>query len=434
MSPSRLRKTMLLVAVPASALAGALLAGQLQQSATTVQATTVQANADTTLTQVSSELPGAMLLAQATPTSQLNRTVMSPTCQGCHASNPKVPIKGARLGYNHSGHALNGNSWYANGDGCQQCHTHEGFVDFTKNGKLTTAFIANPSQPGCMTCHQPHETGNMGLRVTKAVTLTNKKTFDGGKGNLCASCHQSRSDVAKGVPTEAQPAARVGPRSAAHHGPQADMMVGTNAYEFAGKTYSSGDHYGEIDNTCVTCHMGLPKGRYGLSAAIGGHGMNMAADVHENEVLNTAGCVSCHKDIKTADSKRAWSKAGGAGVTWVPSSKIYAITAEADYDQDGTKEYMQDEVQGLMDRLVNQQGTGAMQKNVPFFDAKGAYIGDKAAAGTTYTRDQMGALYNYRFVLEDRSRGIHNTTYTIQLLIDSLAALDPTFNASARPK
>ena len=111
--------------------------------------------------------------------------------------------------------------------------------------------------------------------------------------------------------------------------------------------------------------MGLPKGRYGLSAAIGGHGMNMAADVHENEVLNTAGCVSCHKDIKTADSKRAWSKAGGAGVTWVPSSKIYAITAEADYDQDGTKEYMQDEVQGLMDRLVNQQGTGAMQKNVP---------------------------------------------------------------------
>ena len=86
MSPSRLRKTMLLVAVPASALAGALLAGQLQQSATTVQAITVQANADTTLTRVSSELPGAMLLAQATPTSQLNRTVT--TCQGCHASNP----------------------------------------------------------------------------------------------------------------------------------------------------------------------------------------------------------------------------------------------------------------------------------------------------------------------------------------------------------
>lgn len=208
---------MLLVAVPASALAGALLAGQLQHSATTVQATTMQANPDTTLTQVSTELPGAMLLAQASPTSQMNRTVMSPTCQGCHASNPATPIKGARLGYNHSGHALNGNSWYANGDGCQQCHTHEGFVDFAKNGKLTTAFIANPLQPGCMTCHQPHETGNMSLRTTKAVTLTNKKVFDAGKGNLCASCHQSRSDVTTVV--KDLDAKAVGGRLGPHHGP-----------------------------------------------------------------------------------------------------------------------------------------------------------------------------------------------------------------------
>lgn len=210
------------------------------------------------------------------------------------------------------------------------------------------------------------------------------------------------------------------------------MLAGTNAYQYPGKEYSSSEHYNEIDDSCVTCHMGLPKGRYGLTAAIGGHGMNMAGDVHESEVLNTAGCVSCHKDIKTADSKAAWNKMGGLGVTWVEKSKVYAITAEADYDQDGTKEYVQDEVQGLVDRLVNREGTGAMQKAVAFYDAKGAYIGDKAT--TKYTAAQVGALYNYRYILEDRSRGIHNVYYTVQLLTDSIAALDPTFNTSARPK
>jgi hypothetical protein len=44
----------------------------------------------------------------------------------------------------------------------------------------------------------------------------------------------------------------------------------------------------------------------------------------------------------------------------------------------------------------------------------------------------MAALYNYKFVLEDRSRGMHNAPYTIQILYDSLKALDPGFDTSAR--
>jgi hypothetical protein len=48
--------------------------------------------------------------------------------------------------------------------------------------------------------------------------------------------------------------------------------------------------------------------------------------------------------------------------------------------------------------------------------------------------EELGALYNYKFVLEDRSRGIHNATYTIQILYDSLETLDPKFDSSKRPK
>ena len=44
----------------------------------------------------------------------------------------------------------------------------------------------------------------------------------------------------------------------------------------------------------------------------------------------------------------------------------------------------------------------------------------------------MAALWNYKFVAEDRSRGIHNAPYTIQLLYDSIESLDPSFNVSKR--
>ena len=45
---------------------------------------------------------------------------------------------------------------------------------------------------------------------------------------------------------------------------------------------------------------------------------------------------------------------------------------------------------------------------------------------------EMAALYNYKYVLEDRSRGMHNAPYTIQILYDSLETLDPGFDTSKR--
>lgn len=56
----------------------------------------------------------------------------------------------------------------------------------------------------------------------------------------------------------------------AHHGPQADMLTGTNAYDFPGKKYSKSAHAVLPKAECVTCHMTLPNGRYSLSPAIGG--------------------------------------------------------------------------------------------------------------------------------------------------------------------
>lgn len=374
-------------------------------------------------------------------------------CMSCHGSTgAKNSFLGARHGYEVSGHAIHGNSRYANAEGCQRCHTHEGYLQYVEMGFDTAKFdafalppkgadgktppmpfIPYPSQPGCFTCHDPHTTGDFGLRTqkvnpaTKAVTnqkitLYNKAVYDGGAGNLCASCHQARGDAKAAIPASK---GTLSPRVVQHHGPEADMLAGTNGWEFAGKKYATSPHYSVVTDTCVTCHMAQPKGRYGFSPKVGGHAFTVAGDVHEAEVANVRVCVDCHKDIKTVAAKKY------IDTGFVLRDTVYfTIKAKADYDGDGTVEYVQAEIQGLLDRLVNKNGTGAMQTTAnPMFTLAGKFANSKA----TYTNDQIGAYANFLYVIEDKSLGIHNTTYAIQLLYDSIQALDPKFDVSKRP-
>ena len=82
------------------------------------------------------------------------------SCVDCHSStSPKYPLLGAAEGYEHSGHDRGfeneeRNSYYANGAGCQRCHTNEGFIEYVETGSVDSeAFVEYPSQPGCFSCH-----------------------------------------------------------------------------------------------------------------------------------------------------------------------------------------------------------------------------------------------------------------------------------------
>jgi cytochrome c553 len=375
-------------------------------------------------------------------------------CMDCHASTgPKYPLFGAKLGYEVSGHKKLGDARYANAGGCQRCHTNEGYIEYVQMGFDTkkydafavpptpsggTApaqpFIAYPSQPGCFSCHDPHTTGDFVLRtqtvdkVTKAVTnqkitLYNGVVYDGGTGNQCASCHQARGNV---MTATASLKGIISSRGTSHHGPEADMLVGTNGYEFAGKTYGSSPHSKVIENTCVTCHMEQPSARYGFSPEVGGHAFTVVGEVHEAPVGNLNNCLACHKDMKSIAAKKYINTA----ITTLRDSVYFTIKAKADYDLDGTVEFVQQEVQGLMDRLVNTKGTGVMQTMAnPMFKPDGTSVASKVA----YTTDQLGAYANLLYVIEDKSIGVHNATYTVQLLMDSIQAIDPKFDVSNRP-
>ena len=114
----------------------------------------------------------------------------------------------------------------------------------------------------------------------------------------------------------------------------------------------------------------------------------------------------------------------------VKGTHYFDKNAAQDYDGDGKVETVQEEVQGLLEKFVNDKGSGFFQTmKEPMYDAKGKFINTK----TQYPVETVAALYNYKFVLEDRSNGVHNMTYAVQILMDSLKALDKNFDDSKRP-
>lgn len=334
-------------------------------------------------------------------------------CADCHGSETKYPVRGARTQYLTSGHRMIGNASYANSDDCQGCHTNEGFIEYAKKGKVDTKkAVSNPSEIGCFTCHAPHETGNFSLRRMTKVTLANGAVFDREKGNLCANCHRARRTPKEEVKPRNIPTASWG----AHHGPQADMLLGTNAYEFPGKKYSKSAHAMLPKADCVTCHMAQPRGRYSLSPTVGGHSFKVEGEVHEEPKVNVAGCLNsgCHIEMKQVKGK-----------------PLFDRKPAADYDGDGKVETIQEEIEGLYERLINSRGSGLLQTmKDPPYDAKGKFVNNK----TQYPLEAVAALYNYKFVQEDRSKGIHNTAYAVQILMDSIKALDNSFDDSKRPQ
>lgn len=266
----------------------------------------------------------------------------------------------------------------ASSQACEQCHTHEGFV---ANLDGMAASGDDFTHIKCFTCHAPHSNGNLTLRVTTPVTLLNGATFALGEGEMCASCHHSRADVRSFITASTNVSnTHWGP----HHSVQGDMLVGTNAYEFEGYTYESSPHSTAATNGCVTCHM-APKGVW---ANVGGHTWNMADEVADKENVSACAQSGCHE--------------ASAFTSFDP-----VFPASSDYDWDGTSEGVQTEIQGLLDSL-----------GIVLTDA--GLLADGSPVVGTYAADSAGALFNYIFVEEDRSMGIHNTQYAVGLLQSSI--------------
>lgn len=301
-------------------------------------------------------------------------------CFDCHNGQ----LDQAQGEWANSVHASGNYIDYTNrgGTDCTRCHNQDGYISYLETGTLPNEPFENVKAIGCFTCHNPHVNGDLSIRHVAAVTLANGDMFDHGQGNQCASCHMSRlsadDDIVPGVSTSTH----WGP----HHGPQGDMINGSNGWEFPGEGYTiaSSPHALVVRDACVGCHMGNPTTHVGYM--LGGHSWNMTIEGSSEELSGLCADASCHGSA--ADS--------------------YDFTADMDYDMDGAIEGYQTEMEGLLDSLAI------------VLEFQGVLTAGHPAGGVIADEHLAGALFNYLFIEEDRSEGVHNWNYASSLILASI--------------
>jgi hypothetical protein len=302
-------------------------------------------------------------------------------CAYCHDSGSHHFYPDA---WKNSGHAA-GNLNYSGRTPCQDCHSAWGYVarmDPVSDLHPSAEQMAEDRFISCQTCHDPHSAANeFQLRSLDDVELVNGFTVTkGGTGKLCMTCHHARNN---GPEFSKVWSSRFDP----HHGPQADMLFGTNVPTF-GRYIPNSLHKDVLENTCVSCHMAempsdIPYGDPNWGK-VGSHSFNVAKDGIDNVEV----CAACHGEIESFED----------------------IMAREDYDGDGAIEGAMAELEGLMEELAML----LPPVGEPTIDIQQLRDADQA---------ELAATYNYNFIEEDKSKGMHNFQFAIGLMKVSIEAV-----------
>jgi hypothetical protein len=191
-------------------------------------------------------------------TSSVFAQVQITDCMSCH--NDTTIITDKQTGVSEAVHGTGEAYLRGTSAGCAGCHSGGAFSKMVAAGLTPDTVEAgdpNPTRQDCRACHQIHTSyteADWALETTAAVNLYafTDTVYDGGKGNLCANCHQPRRmiDEPDADGNIAVTSTHWGP----HHGPQSAMLLGKGgAGDVTGR---ASFHYGFVNDTCVTCHIG----------------------------------------------------------------------------------------------------------------------------------------------------------------------------------
>jgi hypothetical protein len=281
---------------------------------------------------------------------------------------------------------------------CAKCHNGIYTAEYLDDPEGFTTPPANPTvaEPfHCAGCHDPHGNENPGNLRDASVTdrsLPNGVLVENaGAGRLCMACHNGRRTDTNIDDQIANGSAHLGP----HHSVQGDMLTGVNAADAQldpDFPWSSSKHI-LVQDACVTCHTHSHEGD------------------PENGIANFTGhtfaptieaCTPCHGEL----------------------TSFTEVIAKQDFDGDSTIEGVQHEVEGLMAQLheaildasTSQAARDSLEANF-----------EENIGNTDYsTPEQRTAAYNLFFVEFDGSKGVHNTTYSVQLLQQSILSMSST--------
>ena len=371
--------------------------------------------------------PGSQHAYALGNTNFISKTVNSGDCNQCHDA-PTHHIYGTQWYTSAHAGGLSTSPRVPSGPSrwmCVGCHTADGFIDRMENVGSTNAYTTNTMYAaiGCQTCHEPHgqtmPTNNPHLvRMLAAVTMPDGTVVtNAGFGALCLQCHQVRNGSVA-IQLANYPVGKNtwfgGSSFGVHDSPQGDMIEGVNAYTY-GKLIPSAAHRTAVTNLCVGCHM--QDAPYGDPAYLqaGGHTFDMTYNVVTTNgstlVTNSYDkvdvCIQCHGPIDSFDMVRG------------------------DLNGDGVIEGVQTEVQKLMDRL----STLLPPTN---YVASGNYVADGLVKSsitfrTNWPSKFLKAGYNWQFVANDGSKGVHNAPFAVGLLKASIADLTGDANMDGLP-
>jgi hypothetical protein len=408
-------------------------------------------------------LAGAALLIGCKPSAVGVSGMAGVNCANCHSGNSSSPYALAFLqnqaaylqGGHYNGtrsltvwtgatgnanafsgsHALS-NSQTASGS-CNKCHTDQGFVTAIASGgnfySVGPIPVTSALPPGCFTCHDPHTKGNFTPRTISPVTIYSGGTYNFGKGNLCANCHQARKSAA----VDAFPPSAVTWTSSTnpHHGVQSDFLLGSNYWAKPGQSYAgTSPHATATADSCVSCHKYDPYPRSSTNdLQLGGHGFYLmgvggphtigAGLAVQKDVV--ALCTSCHTPAGPTTTFEGihpsvpdWANIGGA--TPDPLVEIRALRDKLVY-------YFATAANFTAGAPIVPATGAAWSVATPFPVWPGTTIEWKRdfviSSGKSLTLVQAQSFWNLQLYLEDRSGGIHNPVFAAQILYDACVNL-----------
>lgn len=373
------------------------------------------------------------------------------SCLPCHNT---AMMDQKTLEYRLSKHFY-GNTVARNGKYCARCHTSDGFQEIVANGK----FVVNNDIPSaerinCTTCHKMSafdfagDTATYILRTTTPVALNyynNAKTQDFGKiDNLCCTCHQIRGvtsvnwtdmsvtpNVVKTFnqlpffPLDNTKEAttvkfQVGQSFSVHDGNQSNLFSGINGYEYAGKTYTrTWKHSG---NSCIDCHMN----DYNATTKTGGHSL----------IVNKAQCVACHTLTSSTDHIAITQAAITAKITELGEALVAKKLFTKSVNSSGVTSYSALQSHDFFGVLfpttasATTYGTALASANtvspttglVVYANTVTIATDTKFASriGREWKYGELGAAYNFGYINSELSLGVHNPTYALQILQNSI--------------
>jgi predicted CXXCH cytochrome family protein len=360
---------------------------------------------------------------------KLDESLSSDVCAPCHFSSDRHGNGYAWTGSAHANSLAEGiQLQYTDRPVCARCHTGQGYINEVVGGKpqpvpATGALVySNPTPIGCAVCHDPHDGSNeMQLRA---------KTI----GDACTGCHITRLS-SRGLHSAHQGSMLIGANAepfnldklnAFYLAPSGSVQANNAAvglwsgWEFPGYNYENSSH-SDIKERCAACHMASSPSFLAASASnfskpdtlitkLGRHTFNVATDYitakDTTTILNTTGCEECHGEV---------------AIEFV--------------------ELTQAKTQKLLDVLYNllpKRDTVVASNNPkgsPIVPSDTIAWQNQKTATTSMKRKltlaERAAAYNFHFVRNDLSFGVHNFNYTKGLLTSSIEQVQLSVGAAS---